>query len=248
MAELIAGRNNVLAALEGERSLTKILVAKGIRGNLQPLLDLARERGCPVQFVPRAKLDDLGGGLNHQGIIAETAAWRYYELDELLEQIDIKGNPILLVLDGVEDPHNLGALLRSGECAGVSGVILPRRRSAQLTGTVARVSMGAIESVRVARVGNLAQTLDTLKEAGFWIAAADMSGQCYWQVKWDFPVALILGGEGSGVSRLLKDKSDYVVSIPTLGRVNSLNVSVAGAVLLYEMLRQRKTGNGTPHS
>lgn len=248
MAEIIAGRNNVMAALQGERPLTKILVLKGIRGNLQPLMDLAKERGCPVHFVPRAKLDDLGGGLNHQGIIAETAAWQYLDLQQLLTSIDIKANPILLVLDGVEDPHNLGALLRSGECAGISGVILPRRRSAQLTGAVARVSMGAIESVPVARVGNLAQTLDTLKEAGFWIAAGDMSGQSFWQINWDFPVALILGGEGNGVSRLLKSKSDYIVSIPTLGRVNSLNVSVAGAVLLYEMLRQREHGNGIPHN
>jgi len=247
VSELIVGRNNVQAALQGERSLTKILISKSVRGNLQSLLNLAKERGCPVQFVPREKLDDISGGLNHQGIIAETAAWRYYELDELLAQIDIRANPILLILDGVEDPHNLGALLRSGECAGISGVILPRRRSAQLTETVARVSMGAIESIRVARVGNLAQTLDALKEVGFWIAAADMSGQSFWQVKWDFPVALILGGEGSGVSRLLKEKSDYVVSIPTLGKVNSLNVSVAGAVLLYEMLRQRKP-NGIPGS
>jgi len=250
VSELIVGRNNVQAALQGERSLTKILISKSVRGNLQSLLNLAKERGCPVQFVPREKLDDISGGLNHQGIIAETAAWRYYELDELLAQIDIRANPILLILDGVEDPHNLGALLRSGECAGISGVILPRRRSAQLTETVARVSMGAIESIRVARVGNLAQTLDALKEVGFWIAAADMSGQSFWQVKWDFPVALILGGEGSGVSRLLKEKSDYVVSIPTLGEVNSLNVSVAGKFLprnnkawLQQQLNSRDRGS-----
>lgn len=248
MSELVAGRNNVLAALKGERSLTKILISKSIRGNLQPLLNLAKEKGCPVQFVPRQKLDDLSAGINHQGIIAETAAWQYWELEELLAQLDITANPILLVLDGVEDPHNLGALLRSGECAGIAGLILPRRRSAQLTDTVARVSMGAIESVRVARVGNLAQALGVLKEAGYWIAAADMAGESYWQVKWNFPVALILGGEGTGVSRLLKEKSDYIISIPTLGQINSLNVSVAGAVLLYEMLRQRDCGNGLSHS
>lgn len=244
MTEKIVGRNNVMAALEGERSLTRILVAKNVRGNLQQMINLARERGCPVQFVPREKLDDAAGGLNHQGVLAETAAWSYFELDELVAGLDIKSNPILLVLAGVEDPHNLGALLRSSECAGVAGIIIPKRRSAQLTDTVARVSMGAIESVKVARVGNLAQALDSLRDAGFWVAAADMDGQSYWQVKWDFPVALVLGGEGGGVPRLLKDKSDYVVSIPTHGRVNSLNVSVAGAVLLYEMLRQRETGYG----
>lgn len=244
MSELIAGRNNVIAALEGDRSLTKIFVSKSIRGNLQAMLNLAKEKGCPVQFVPKEKLDEVAGGLNHQGIIAEAAAWRYYELNELLEALDMKAKPILLILAGVEDPHNLGALLRSGECAGAAGVILPGRRSAQLTDTVARVSMGAIESIRVCRVGNLAQTIDVLKDAGFWIAAADMAGESYWQVNWDFPVALILGGEGNGVPRLLKEKSDYIVRIPTLGRVNSLNVSVAGAVLLYEMLRQRNSGHG----
>ncbi|MDD4769612.1 MAG: 23S rRNA (guanosine(2251)-2'-O)-methyltransferase RlmB [Eubacteriales bacterium] len=244
MSELIAGRNNVMAALEGERSLTKILVSRSIRGNMQPLLNLAKERGCPLQFVPREKLDELAKGLNHQGILAETAAWKYYDLDELLANLDVNDNPILLLLAGVEDPHNLGALLRSGECAGVDGVILPKRRSAQLTETVARVSMGAIESVPVCRVGNLAQTVDTLKTKGFWVAAADMGGQNYWQVKWDFPVVLILGSEGSGVPRLLKEESDYIVSIPTRGRVNSLNVSVAGAVLVYEILRQRIASDG----
>jgi 23S rRNA (guanosine2251-2'-O)-methyltransferase len=244
MSELIAGRNNVMAALEGDRSLNRILVSNSIRGNLQPLISLAKEKGCSVQFVPREKLDEVAGSINHQGIIAETAAWAYFELDELLAGIDIKTNPILLVLAGVEDPHNLGALLRTGECAGVAGVIIPKRRSVQLTDTVARVSMGAIESVKVARVGNLAQTLESLRQAGYWIAAADMSGQNYWTVKWDFPVALILGGEGGGVPRLLKEKSDYTVGIPTHGKVNSLNVSVAGAVLLYEMLRQRNSTHG----
>lgn len=239
MPEYIAGRNNVMAALEGEGSLTKIFVAKGIRGNLQPLLNLAREKGCPLQFVPREKLEEMARGLNHQGVLAEIAAWRYYDLEELLSGLDISTNPILLMLAGVEDPHNLGALLRSGECAGVDGVILPKRRSAQLTGTVARVSMGAIESVPVCRVGNLSQTLDTLKGKGFWIAAADMDGENYWGVNWDFPLVLILGSEGKGVPRLLREKSDYTVSIPTLGTVNSLNVSVAGAVILYEILRQR---------
>ena len=187
----------------------------------------------------REKLEELARDLNHQGVIAEIAAWRYWELDELVQGLDISANPVLLMLAGVEDPHNLGALLRSGECAGVAGVILPKRRSAQLTGTVARVSMGAIESVPVCRVGNLAQTLEILKDKGFWVAAADMDGENYWGVDWNFPVVLILGSEGKGVPRLLREKSDYTVSIPTLGRVNSLNVSVAGAVILYEILRQR---------
>lgn len=244
MSKYVTGRNNVMAALEGESSLTKIFVAKSVRGNLQPLLNLAREKGCPVQFVPREKLEEMAKGLNHQGIVAEIAAWSYYELDELLAGLDMSTNPVLLLLAGVEDPHNLGALLRSGECAGIQGVILPKRRSAQLTETVARVSMGAIEFVPVCRAGNLAQTLDILKDKGFWVAAADMDGEHYWRVNWDFPVVLILGSEGSGVPRLLKEKSDYNVRIPTLGHVNSLNVSVAGAVILYEILRQRNATHG----
>lgn len=246
MSELIAGRNNVIAALKGERPLNRVLVAKNTRGNLQSLLDLAKEQGCPVQFVPRQKLDNVAPDLNHQGFIAEIAAWQYHELEDILASTHKQHNPIILILDGVEDPHNLGALLRTAECAGVVGVIIPKRRSAQLTDTVARVSMGGIESVKVARVGNLAQAIKAVKDAGFWVAAADMAGENYWQVKWDFPVALILGGEGSGVSRLLKEKSDYIVSIPTLGQVDSLNVSVAGAVLLYEILRQRNPGHGLP--
>lgn len=246
MSELIVGRNNVLAALDAQRSLNKIYVAKSFRGDLQTLLDLAREQGCPLQFVPREKLDGLAGGLNHQGVLAEAAPWQYVELAELLARLEPAAKPLLLVLAGIEDPHNLGALLRIGECAGVSGVILPRRRSVQLTAAVARVSMGAIETVPVSRVGNLAQTLETLKKAGFWLAAADMEGRSFWQMKWDFPVALILGGEGKGVPRLLKEKSDFIVGIPVQGKVNSLNVSVAGAVILYEILRQRTGPDGLP--
>ena len=239
MSEIIAGRNNVRAALEAKRPLNKVLVSQGARGNIQPLLSLAKERGCQLQFVPRERLDEIAKGLNHQGILAVAAAWKYCDLAELLANLDISSKPILLMLAGVEDPHNLGALLRSGECAGIGGLIVPKRRSVQLTAAVARVSMGAIETVPVCRVGNLAQTVDILKEKGFWVAAADMGGQDYWQVKWDFPVVLILGGEGGGVPQLLLKKSDYIVGIPTRGRISSLNVSVAGAVLLYEILRQR---------
>lgn len=249
MAELVAGRNNVMAALEAERPIIRLFVANGVRGgNIQALVNLARARGCPVQFVPRQRLAEMAKGLNHQGILAETAAWQYADFDQLLASVDIAANPILLMLAGVEDPHNLGALLRTAECAGVSGVVLPERRSAQLTAAVARVSMGAIETVPVARVGNVIQAIAALKAKGYWVAAADMDGESYWQLDWKFPVVLILGGEGRGVPRLVKEKSDYLVSIPTRGRISSLNVSVAGAVLLYEILRQRIAANGIPNS
>lgn len=237
---VIAGRNNVMAALEGERSVVKILVAKTLKGNLEKLLNAAKAKGCPVQFVPREKVDEAAPGLNHQGIVAITAAWSYLELDELIAQQNMKENPVLLLLAGVEDPHNLGSLLRTSACAGVTGIIIPKRRSAQLTETVARVSMGAIETVPVARVGNLAQALERLKAAGFWAAAADMDGKSvYHKLAWNFPTVLILGGEGEGVPRLLKETSDYTISIPIHGRVGSLNVAVAGAVVLFEIKRQR---------
>ncbi|MTI94250.1 MAG: 23S rRNA (guanosine(2251)-2'-O)-methyltransferase RlmB [Firmicutes bacterium] len=242
MSELIGGRNNVLAALKGRRTILKVLVAKNVRGNLQTLLNAARERGCPVQFVPREKLDEAAGEVNHQGVLAFTSAWEYVDLDHVLGEMDMSKNPVLLMLANVEDPHNFGSLLRSSDCAGVSCVIIPKRRSAQLNETVAKVSMGAVESVPVARVTNLAQALEYLKEKGFWIAAADMDGERYTDIKWDFPVVLVLGGEGTGVPRLLRQKSDYVASIPVLGTVESLNVSVAGAIMLYEIVRQRGLG------
>lgn len=246
MAEIIVGRNNVYAALEAGKSLSKIYIAEGSRINYQSLFKLAGETGCPWQFVPRKKLDELAQGLNHQGIVAESVPWKYCDLGDLLAGLDPAKNPLLLMLAGVEDPHNFGALLRAGECAGIDGIIIPKRRSVQLTAAVARVSMGAIETVPVCRVGNLAQTVDLLKKNGFWLAAADMDGENYWQVDWDFPAVLILGGEGGGIPRLLREKSDYIVSIPTYGRISSLNVAVAGAVLLYEIRRQGIMRHGIP--
>lgn len=248
VAEVIAGRNNVTAALEADRPLIRIYVADNVRTNFQPILKLAAAKGCPWQFVPRRKLDELAPGLNHQGVIAEIAAWKYQSLEQLLQGLDLSKKPILLLLAGVEDPHNFGALLRSGECAGISGVIIPNRRSVQLTAAVARVSMGAIETVPVCRVGNLAQTVAQLKDHGFWVAAADLDGENYWRLDWDFPAVVILGGEGAGVPRLLREKSDYIVSVPTYGKLTSLNVAVAGAVLLYEIRRQRIVSNGIPNN
>lgn len=240
MSEVIGGRNNVIAALEGGRSLNKILVSNHMRGKLETMLALARSRNCPVQYVPRQRLDQLAGNINHQGVVALAAAWQYLELDQLLAGLDLAQNPVLVMLAGVEDPHNLGALLRTCACAGVAGVIIPKRRSAQLNETVARVSMGGIEETPVCRVPNLARCLETLQKAGFWaVAAAPGQGEIYHRLSWDFPLVLILGGEGQGVPRLLLERSDYRVRIPTAGKIAALNVSVAGGILLFEILRQR---------
>lgn len=250
MSEVVGGRNNVMAALKGRRSLNKILVGNYVRGQLSGILSLAKSRDCPVQFVPRKRLDQVAGHVNHQGVVALAAPWRYWQLDQLLEKLTPEGNPLVVMLAGVEDPHNLGALLRTCACAGVAAIVIPKRRSAQLSDTVARVSMGGIEETPVCRVANLAASLAALQKAGFWAAAADnCQGEIYYQIKWDFPCVLILGSEGRGVPRLLLERSDYRVKIPMLGKISSLNVSVAGGVLLFEILRQRaEQGHGLPGS
>ncbi len=241
---IITGKNNVMAALESGRSLNKILVGDYVRGNMGKLISLARSCKCPVQFVPRQRLDQMAGDLRHQGILAVAPPFRYWDIDEVLKPLDVNSNPILLMLAGVEDPHNLGSLLRSSACAGVSAVIIPNRRSVQLTDTAARVSMGGIEEVPVCRVTNLVSTLERLQQAGFWAAAAEPgAGQTYDSVDWNFPLVMVLGGEGQGVPRLLLEKCDYRVCIPVQGNISSLNVSVAGAVLLFEVLRQRRHRN-----
>ncbi len=241
---MIGGRNNVMAALESGRSLNKILVGDYVRGNLEQLISLARSHNCPVQFVPRQRLDQVAGEVKHQGVVAFAPPVRYWDIDEVLASTDISANPILLMLAGVEDPHNLGSLLRTSACAGVSAVIIPSRRSAQLTDAAVRVSMGGSEEVPVCRVTNLVNTIEKLQQAGFWAAAADPKGkEVYDGVHWNFPLVMVLGGEGQGVPRLLLEKCDYRVIIPIQGRVSSLNVSVAGAVLLFEVLRQRRNNS-----
>ncbi len=238
--DLLLGRNPVREALKSGRSLNRILLAEESRGNiLKELVGLAKVAHIPMQWVEKEKLDRLTGGANHQGIVAYAAAQNYWELKDLLAQAGEK--PFLLVLDEINDPHNLGAILRSAEACGVKGAIIPKRRAASLNSTVLKTSAGAAEYVPVARVANLASALDWLKKQGLWVVGADMGGQMFWQSKLDLPLAVVIGGEGRGLSRLVKEKCDLLVQIPMLGQVESLNASVAAGVLLYEVVRQNSS-------
>jgi 23S rRNA (guanosine2251-2'-O)-methyltransferase len=198
------------------------------------------ERKIPLIELDRQKLDRMSGGEHHQGIVAIAAEQEYSSVEEILEYAKSLGEkPLIVVLDGVEDPHNLGAIIRSAECSGVHGVIIPKRRAVGLTSVVRKSSAGALEHMRVARVTNLAATLDELKERGLWIYGADMGGEAYSATDFSGNVAIVLGSEGFGISRLVSEKCDFITSIPLYGNVNSMNVSCAAAVILTEVARQR---------
>lgn len=238
---VIFGRNAVKELLASGRDIEKVFILNGEReGSVNLLLGIASERKLPIHEVDRQRLDTLACGGNHQGIVAIAAERNYATIDEILAYAEEKGEaPFVIILDGVEDPHNLGALIRSAECSGAHGVIIPKRRAVGLTSTAVKASAGAAEHMRVAKVTNLASTIDELKERGLWFYAADMDGKSYYDTDFSGGVALIMGSEGFGISRLVKEKCDFVVSIPLYGNVNSLNVSCAGAVIMTEVARQR---------
>lgn len=238
---VVIGRNAVKELLSGGRDVDKLYITAGEReGSINQLLGIASERGIPITECDRSKLDAIAKGGRHQGIIAIAAERNYSSIDEILEYANEKGEPPFIVIcDGVEDPHNLGAIIRSADCSGAHGIIIPKRRAVGLTATVAKSSAGALEHMRVAKVTNLASAIDDLKERGLWIYAADMDGSTYYKTDMKGAVALVLGSEGFGISRLVKEKCDFTVSIPLYGQVNSLNVSCAAAVLLAEVARQR---------
>lgn len=240
--DVLIGRNAVIEALRSERGINKILLAEGDRaGSVKEILSLARERGIVVQSVNRSKLEALAGGMRHQGVLAYVSPVAYAELEDILKRAAEKEEPpFLLLLDELEDPHNLGALLRTADAAGVHGVLIPKRRSVPLNATVAKTSAGAVEYVPVARIGNISQTLRELKQKGMWVAGADMGGeQAYYEADLTGPLVLVIGSEGHGMSRLTREQCDFVVRMPMAGRINSLNASVAGSILMYEVMRQR---------
>ncbi len=243
---LSVGRNAVKELLSGERDIEKIYVQRGEReGSLKVLVAMARERKIPVSELEKARLDAMSKGVNHQGIIAVASEHNYSSVDEILAYAEEKGEkPFLILLDGVEDPHNLGAIIRSAECCGAHGVIIPKRRAVGLTPVVSKASAGAVEHMRVAKVTNLSQTIDELKERGFWVYGADMGGKEYYSTDFSGSVCLVLGSEGFGISRLVREKCDFIVSIPLYGNVNSMNVSCAGAVLFAEIAKQKKQNGG----
>lgn len=242
MEELIIGKNPVIEALRSGRSINKIWITdKGQHSSVKTIQSLAKEHGVIVQSVDRRKLDQMAGTPQHQGIAASIAAYDYIELDELLAQLKNVDRPFVLLLDEIEDPHNLGSIIRSADCSGVDGVIIPKRRAVGLTSTVAKTSAGAIEYVPVCRVSNLAQTIDRLKEEGFWVTGTDATGeQTMSEPDYRGPTAIVIGSEGKGMGRLIREKCDYVVRIPMVGHVNSLNASVAAALVMFEVLKQRQ--------
>lgn len=240
-AEILWGKHAVLEALKGERPVNKVWLLRGLEDArfVGSIRRLAREKGAVLQEVERGKLDELAPS-THQGVVASLAPVSYADFDELVERARGQEHPLVLVLDGIEDPHNLGALIRTAGAAGAHGVVIPRRRAVGLTGVVAKAAAGALEHVPVARVSNLPQALEKLKKAGFWIVGADQDApKLAYEVDLKVPLAIVIGAEGSGISRLVAEKCDMMVRFPMEGAVPSLNASVAGALLLFEAVRQR---------
>lgn len=248
LPNIIMGRNPVKEAIKAGRSIDRILVTKEHDGSLNEILDLARDAKLVIRDVDRSKLDEIcmpfghnGRTGNHQGIIAYIPGVEYCDLSDILDYAKEKGeDPFVILLDGIEDPHNLGSIIRSAECAGAHGVVITKRRSASVTAAVIKTSAGATEHMRIARVVNLAVAIERLKEAGVWAAAADMGGEPMYKADLKGPFALVVGAEGAGVSRLVKEKCDFVVSVPLRGEIGSLNASVAAAVIMFEKVRQEQ--------
>ncbi|MEI7027628.1 23S rRNA (guanosine(2251)-2'-O)-methyltransferase RlmB [Paenibacillus sp. y28] len=240
--EYIAGRHAVMEALRSGRTINKIWIAESAQKHqVQGIIQEAKKNGLIVQSADKRKLDQLVPDVQHQGVVAQVASQRYYEVDELLALAKERNEqPFLLLLDEIEDPHNLGSILRTADCTGVHGVIIPKRRAVGLTATVSKTSAGAVEYVPVARVTNLAQTIDRLKEEGVWVAGADVDArQSVYQSDFTMPLAIVIGNESKGMGRLIKEKCDFLVKLPMSGSINSLNASVAAGVLMYETVRQR---------
>ena len=237
----IEGRNAVLEAFRAGKTIDKVFLMDGCQdGPIKSILREAKKTDAIIQFVTKERLDQLSDSQKHQGVIAFAAAYEYAQVDELLEIAKKKGEaPFLILLDNIEDPHNLGAILRTANVVGAHGVIIPKRRASGLTATVANTSAGAINYTPVAKVTNLTKTIQELKEKGMWFVCADMAGTSMYKLDLKGPIGLVIGNEGDGVSKLVKENCDFIASIPVKGEINSLNASVATGVMAYEILRQR---------
>ena len=237
----IEGRNAVLEAFRSGKTIDKLFVQDGCKDG--PILSITREarkHDTLIKYVPRERLDQLSETGKHQGVIAYAAAYEYAEVEDILKNARDKGEePFIFLLDNIEDPHNLGAIIRTANLAGAHGVIIPKRRAVGLTATVAKTSAGALNYTPVAKVTNLAATIDELKKEGLWFVCADMGGESMYRLNLKGPIGVVIGNEGEGVSRLVKEKCDYIASIPMKGDIDSLNASVAAGVLAYEIVRQR---------
>lgn len=239
----IEGRNAVIEALRSGKTIDKLYIQEGVQdGPIMTLRREAKKREVMVKYVTRERLDQLSSTGKHQGTIAFIAAYEYAEISDMLRLARKKGEPpFLFLLDGIEDPHNLGAIIRTANLAGAHGVIIPKNRAVGLTATVARTSAGALNYTPVARVTNLAKTIEELKKEGLWFVCADMGGERMYSLDLTGPMGLVIGSEGEGVSRLVKEKCDFIASIPMQGDIDSLNASVAAGVIAYEIVRQRLT-------
>ena len=239
--DLIIGRNAVSEAVNSGRELDTLLLMRGTQNPaLLRLASMAKEKGAVVKEVDSKKLDYMCGGANHQGVAAFVAVHEYSSVDDILAFAEEKGEaPFIVICDEIEDPHNLGAIIRTAECAGVHGIIIPKRRSAALNFTVGKTSAGALEYMRVARVSNLVSTIEDLKQRGVWVYGADMNGESYKKIDFSGATALVIGNEGKGLGKLVREKCDVIVSLPMKGNINALNASVAAGILMYEISSKR---------
>lgn len=239
---LICGRNPVLEAVRSGREIDRLLLAHGVSGGtVTVIVAKCKEKGILIKEISPRKMDEICGGSHHQGVAVTFAMQEYSTVEEILQTADERGEkPFLILCDGLEDPHNLGAVIRTAEACGVHGVVIPKHRSATLNATVAKSASGALEYMKVARVTNLANTIDELKEKGVWVFGADMDGEEYTKTDFDVPCALVIGNEGKGMGTLITKKCDAIVSLPMCGKINSLNASVAAGILMYEVVRRRK--------
>lgn len=237
----IEGRNAVLEAFRSGKTIDKLFVQDGCKdGPVQTIVREAKKHDTIINFVARERLDQMSETGKHQGVIAYAAAYEYAEVEDILKAAEEKGEPpFIFLLDGIEDPHNLGAIIRTANLAGAHGVIIPKHRASGLTATVARTSAGALNYTPVAKVTNLAAAIEDLKKRGLWFVCADMGGETMYRLNLKGPIGMVIGNEGSGVSRLVREKCDMVASIPMKGNIDSLNASVAAGVLAYEIVRQR---------
>ncbi len=242
MPDKLAGVNSIMEALRGKRRVHKIFLQEGRGGKrIEDLLNLARKKGIFFQYVDKQRLDGMYTLANHQGVVALVDQYEYSSLEEILELAALNGElPFVLILDGIEDPQNLGSIIRTAECAGVHGIVIPQHNSVEITPAVVRASAGAVEHMLVTRVTNLVNCIKELKKQGLWVVGADMEGHTYCSTNLPSPTALVIGGEGTGIRKLVRQNCDILVSIPMMGTISSLNASVAAGLIIYEVVRQRR--------
>ncbi len=240
--DLIIGRNAVMEVLKSDRTIEAVYISNThMEGSIKAIINIARDKGLVLKEVDRKRLDLMSGGTNHQGVIAQVTPYKYCEIADILNLAKKRGqDPFVVILDEIEDPHNLGSIIRTAELCGAHGIIIPKRRNVGITSTVYKCSVGAIEHMRIAKVTNINAAIDELKKAGLWIYGADIAGDEYsYEVNFNGPCAMVIGSEGRGISKLTLKKCDKLVKIPMVGKINSLNASVAGGIMMYEILKGR---------